>query len=433
MKKLIIILLLSGLFGISRAQMVEKPESGTFALTNATIQTVTQGEKSGTLLISDGKITAIGENVTIPAGAKTFDCKGLTIYPGMIDGYTILGLQEIESIDLTQDFNELGEVMPHVQALTAVNPNSTQIPINRVNGITTALTVPQGGLFSGTAALINLLGYTPGQMYAGAKLITLKFPSVGRRSSSDSRTEEQMEEEKKKSLKNLDEVWEKAVTYAKMDSAWKAGKGEKPAYYPEIAALVPVVRREMKILIDVSGAADIKAAIEWVQKNRVEAIFTGVLEGWRVAEELAAAKIPVITGPVLGEATRSYDRYDRPYANAGIMQKAGVKVAITSRDLESQNVRNLPYNAGFAAAYGMGREEALKAITIVPAEILGVAEQMGSLEVGKVANLFVTDGDPFEPKTQVKYLFINGWKVPLESRQSLLYDEFLERTPGLKK
>jgi imidazolonepropionase-like amidohydrolase len=129
--------------------------------------------------------------------------------------------------------------------------------------------------------------------------------------------------------------------------------------------------------------------------------------------------------------SRDNDRYDQPYRNAGIMQKAGVKVAL--RTNEAENVRNLPFNAGFAATYGMGREEALKAVTIVPAEIFGVSDKLGSIEAGKRANLFISTGDPFEPSSEIKHLFIDGWNVPLESRQTLLYDEFLHRTPGVSK
>ncbi|MEO1449077.1 MAG: amidohydrolase family protein, partial [Bacteroidota bacterium] len=193
----------------------------------------------------------------------------------------------------------------------------------------------------------------------------------------------------------------------------------------------PAYRGEAKLLIEVNRAADIRSAIKWVQENKIDAIFTGVSEGWRVGKELAEAKIPVITGPMLSTPTRSSDRYDRPYANAGLMLKAGVKVAIRSN--ETENVRNLPFNAGYAAAYGMGKEEALRAITLTPAEIFGVEDQMGSLDVGKQANLFVADGDPFEPATEISHLFIKGWQIPIDSRHIQLYHEFLERSPGLRE
>jgi imidazolonepropionase-like amidohydrolase len=173
--------------------------------------------------------------------------------------------------------------------------------------------------------------------------------------------------------------------------------------------------------------------LKWVkEKNIKKVVLTGVAEGWRVADEIAKANIPVLAGPVLELPSRDYDRYDKAYQNPGLMKKAGVKVAIRTVD-GNLNYRNLPYHAGFAAAYGMGREDALKAVTIVPAEIFGVADKMGSIEQGKIANLFVCSGDPFETKTQVSHVFIEGWQMPMVSRQTLLYDEFLQRDPGVTK
>ncbi len=408
---------------------IPKAESGTFALTNATIETVTNGTiNNGTLIISDGKIADVGSNVSIPQGAKTIDCTGMTIYPGMIDGGTQIGLVEVSSDPRTRDNNEIGDVIPHIQALTAVNPSSVVLPVTRVNGVTTALTMPSGGLFPGTAALVNLHGYTPDQMFAGFKAVVLNFPATGRRGRWDRRSDEDIKKAADKALKKLNEVWGKALQYHKIDSA---SNGKDQPYYPEMEALLPVVRGEMKLLINVNSSKDIKAALKWVEEKGADAILCGAAEGWRVADEIAKAGIPVITGPVLSNPTRAYDRYDRPYANAGAMQKAGVKVAIRTNEVE--NVRNLPYHAGFAAAYGMDKKEALKAITIVPAEIFGVADKYGSLEKGKIANLFITTGDPFETKTQVKYVFIDGWNIPMVSRHTQLYEEYLERTPGVEK
>ena len=410
-----------------------KAKAGTFALTNARLETITQGTiAKGTLIISEGKISALGENVSIPADAQVIDCTGMQVYPGFIEGGSRLGLIEIGSDARTRDYDEVGDVIPHMQALTAVNPNSVLIPVTRVNGVTTSLAVPAGGLFPGTAALINLHGYTPDQMHAGFKGIVLNFPSTGKRSRWDTRTQEEINQEAEKALKNLNDTWEMIEAYHKIDSAITVGKSDHHMqYYPEMDALLPVYRGEQVLLIEVNAASDIKNAIEWQKDKKMKVVFTGVAEGWRMAKELSENNIPVITGPVLQIPTRDYDRYDKPYSNASIMHNAGVKVAIRTADAE--NVRNLPYNAGFAATYGLGREQALKSITIIPAEIFGVEAQLGSLEVGKMANLFVADGDPFETKTQVKHLFISGWKVPLESRHTRLYDEFLEREPGVKK
>jgi imidazolonepropionase-like amidohydrolase len=407
-----------------------KGKSGTFVLTNATIETVTKGViNNGTVIISDGKITAVGTNVAVPANAEVIDCKGKWIYPGMIDGGTTLGLSEVGSDQRTRDFNEIGDVVPQMKALTAVNPNSVLIPVTRVSGVTTVITAPSGGIYPGTAALINLHGYTPDQMYAGFDAIVLNFPTVGRRGGWDRRTDEDIKKATEKAMKQVNEVWERAVQYHKLDSATK-GKGLQ--YYPEIEAMVPVVRGEKTLMIEVNASKDILEALKWIKEKKIKkTILAGCREGWRVADELAKSGVPVVTGPILALPARDYDRYDKAYANAGLMKKAGVKVAL--RTFETENVRNLPFHAGFAVAYGMEKTDALKAVTIVPAEIFGVADKIGSIEVGKVANLFVSDGDPFETKTNILHVFINGWQIPMVSRQTQLYDEFLKREPGLKK
>ncbi len=410
----------------------QKGKYGTFALTNATIETITKGTiTNGTVIISNGKIVSVGTSVAIPQGAEVIDCKGQFVYPGMIDGATNVGLSEIGSDPRTIDFNELGDLVPQMKALTAVNPNAVAIPITRISGVTTTLSSPSGGLFPGTAALINLHGYTPDQMFAGFEGVVLNFPSGGRRGFFDRRTDEEIKKATESAQKNLNEIWERAVQYNKVDSATG---GKNPGYYPEMQALLPVVRGERVLLIEANAAKDITAALKWVKERRVaKVVLTGVAEGWRMADQIAKAKIPVIVGGVLELPSRESDRYDQAYANAGMMRKAGVKVAIGSGETSNQNFRNLPYHAGFAVAYGMDKTEALKAITIVPAEIFGVADKLGSIEEGKSANLFVCDGDPFENKTQIKQVFIEGWQMPMNSRQTLLYDEFLKREPGVSK
>jgi imidazolonepropionase-like amidohydrolase len=313
-----------------------------------------------------------------------------------------------------------------MQALTAVNPNSEAVPVTRVSGVTTVLSVPQGGLFPGTAALINLVGYTPDQMYAGFKAVVMNFPSSARRGRFDRRSDEDIKKDNEKAQKEANELWEKAKNYHELTS-----KGATLEYYPEIAQLAKVVAGELPLMIEVNAAADIQNAIKWVADKKAKVIFSGVDEGWRVADEIAKAGIPVLTGPVQDLPTRQSDRYDAAYANAGKMAKAGVKVALRTND--SENVRNLPFHAAFAAAYGLGKEEAWKAVTINPAEIFGLADQLGSVEVGKVANLIVSTEDPFETRAQIMHVFINGYRIPLSNRHIRLYQEFLERSPALKK
>ena len=406
---------------------VLKARSGKFALTNAKIFTVTNGViENGTLVIANGVIEAVGTNVSIPADAEVIDVKGKEIYPGMIDSGTTLGLAEIGSISEANDFREFGDLTPQMQALTAVNPNSVSIPVTRVSGVTTVWTMPRGGVLPGTAASINLFGYTPDQMYAGSKAVVMNFPSTPSGWRARRLSEDEKKKRKEKALKTVNEAWDKAELYAKIENS------DEVRSYPEIQALVPVVKGELPLFIEANAANDIIAAIDWAKERGYANIsLTGVSEGWRVADQIAESGYPVITGPVQAIPTRQSDRFDAAYANPSVLQKAGVKVAL--RTMEAENVRNLPYHAGFAAAYGMGREEALKAITINAAEILGVSDQIGSIEVGKKANVFVATGDPFETATKITDLFIDGYKVPMTSRQIRLYDEFLNRTPGVDK
>lgn len=416
---------------VAYSQQVTKPENGIFLLKGATLHTVTNGIFVGDILLKDGKIADIGPSITSADNAvKTMDCKGKHIYPGLIDSGCRLGLVEIESVSVTNDFNELGDFIPHMKALTAINPNAVAIPVTRTNGVTTVFSKPEGSTFSGQGVLINLFGYNPDQMSAGAERVVMQFPSTGRRGRWDKRSEEDITKDADKALKNINDIWESANSYIKIDSAAKAENKSWATNNPQMEALKPIVQGVMPIFIEVNSKADIEKALIWINEKKIKAVLTGVAEGWRVADKIAKAKLPVIVGPVLSVPRRANDKYDIAYKNPSIMSKAGIKLAIRSNNAE--NTRNLPFEAGFAAAYGMGVEEALKAVTINAAEIFGVADQYGSLTKGKVANVIITDGDPFETKTQIEKVFIKGWSIPIESRQTLLYDEFLERSPGLR-
>ncbi|MEM1269689.1 MAG: amidohydrolase family protein, partial [Bacteroidota bacterium] len=385
-------------------------------------------------LIRDGLIAEVGANVRLPDTLDAvIDCTDHTIYPGMIDAGTTLGIREVGSLPESQDVNEVGELAPQMKALTAVNPNSILIPVTRVAGITTALTVPSGGLMPGEAALVDLFGYTPEQMYADFSALVIEFPRSGKRGWWDRRSDDEIEKAYKNAVKKLDEAWDAALAYARIDSAYAANPDAErlPEYVPAIQAMLPAVRGEMPVLIQANTAGQLRAAVKWAGEREIEdAILSGCAEGWRVADELAEAGRPCIVGPVLSTPTRSSDRYDKPYANAGLLHAAGVKIALRTNDMMG-NFRNLPFHAGFAAAYGLGKDAALRAVTLGPAEIFGLGDQLGSIEAGKKANLFVANGDPFEPKTDVVHVFIDGFLVPMTSLQQQLYEEFLDREPGL--
>jgi len=419
---------------LSHAQNVPAQRTD-IAITNARLVTVSNGIiENGTLVIRADTIAALGSDVEIPNDVTArYDAEGQSVYPGFIDSGTRLGLVEVGSLSETRDYSEIGDLTPHMDALTAVNPNSVAIPVTRVDGVTTVIAEPSGGQWPGQAALIDLLGYTPEQMHVdGVRYMVLNFPSTGRSGINDDRTEEEIEEEAADALDELNTLWEDAALYAEIQSG-EGEAGHLPEYAPAYDALAPVVTGEQPIMLKVDKAADILDALAWAEEREIldQIVLSGASEGWRVAEEIADADVPVLTGPVIALPTRASDRYDTAYANAGRLHDAGVTVALRSG--ESSNVRNLPFHAGFAAAHGLGQEAALESITLTPARIFGVDDQLGSLDVGKQATLFVADGDPFEPATQIMRLFINGYDVPLESRHTELYDEFLNRSPGLEK
>lgn len=410
------------------AQQIKKAVSGPFLLKNGTVHSVTNGNFIADILIQGDKIVSVGKNIITPPNTQEIDCIGKHIYPGFIDGGTRLGLAEIESISVTNDFQELGDFIPHMKALTAINPNSVSIPVTRVNGVTTVFSKPERSTFPGTGALIDLFGYTPEQMYAGAEGVMMTFPSTGRRGRFDRRSDEDIKKDSEKAIQKINDIWTKAKLYATIDSALAVEKKPKSSYNPQMDALLPVVRKEAKLFIEVNKKDDIELAVKWVKENGIRAVFTGVAEGSRVTSLLKENNIEVITGPVLRVPGRGSAPFDESYRNASEMVKAGILVAIRTNDAE--NVRNLPFNAAYAASFGLGIEEALKCITINPAKIFGVDKTYGSIEQGKTANLFISNGDPFELKTRIEYLFIRGWNVPMESRHTLLYDEFIERNPG---
>ncbi|MCS3704620.1 amidohydrolase family protein [Salinibacter ruber] len=410
---------------------------GPFALTNAQV-IVAPGDTldDGTVVIRDDSIAAVGPDVSVPSDAQAFDLSGQMVYPGFIDSGTHLGLAEIGSLPETRDFNEIGDLTAHMNALTAVNPSTVHVPTTRVHGITSVITEPENGILPGTAALIGLHGYTPEQMHLGDVTLTkLNFPSVGRQGPSDDRSPETIQKEAEKALTQLNDLWGQAERYARIDSAVaeQPEARRQPEFVPAMEGLLPVIRGEQPLMISANAAADISKALDWAEERGVldQLILSGALEGWRVADEIAAANVPVLVGSIMQPPSRESDRYDKAYRTPALLHDAGVTVALRSG--KTENVRNLVFHAGFAASHGLGKTEALRAITTTPARIFGVADQVGTIEAGKRANLFVADGDPLQPATDVQHLFIDGYKLPLENRATKLYDEFRNRNPGLTK
>lgn len=415
--------------GIAHAQITEKPEFGKFAITNATIHTVSDGViQNGVVLVDGEKITAVGNNVKITPDYQRIDGTGKHVYPGFMDSGTILGLQEIGAVAVTNDQAELGEFNPHVRAFTAINPSSTTIPVTRLNGVTHVISSPVSGTISGKATLIDLYGYSPDSMAVSQNAaLHLNFPSSLKGGWWDDRSDEEVKKEYEENIKKLNDLWKKAEFYDRMMTAYEENPSDKeqPDADKKLEAMREVVTGEIPVIISVDHEKNILNALEWVKEHpEARFILAGVEDGWRVADKIAEAGIPCLVA-TLYTPERDYDNYQRPYQNPGKLHEAGVKVAIATGD--NENVRNAPYHAGYAATYGLGKEEALKAITLNAAEIFGVDDKLGSIEVGKQANLFIADGDPFEPMTQIEQVFIRGYKIPMVSRHTQLYEEYLER------
>lgn len=409
-------------------------QNAEYAIKDARIVTVTGAViPRGTVHIKDGKIVAVGERVSIPGSAKVIDGRGLSVYPGLIDSGTRLGLTEVGSVDMTHDYTELGDFNPHARAIVAVNMHSELIPVSRANGITTVLTSPSGRLVSGQAALINLDGWTWKEMAVKPSVaMAMEYPrsGFGGRGGGGRFFGQgggpNAAEQARRQVAALGKKLEEAQAYLKAKEA-RAKDPSLPARPTDLVleALIPVIKGETPVLMTANRAAEIRGAVELADKYKLKMIITGADEALKVADLLKAKNIPVIIGPVTQVPNREDEGYDRNYAKAAELHKAGVRFAIKTDD--AAYVRNLPYEAGTAAAFGLPKEEALKAVTIYPAQIFGVDHLIGSIEVGKMANLIVTDGDPLEFRTNVKHMFINGRPVDLSSRHTKLYDKFNAR------
>jgi imidazolonepropionase-like amidohydrolase len=417
----------------AEAQITQKAEIGTFAITNATIHTVSNGVvENGTVLIKNEQIMEVGSDIDISAGYEQIDASGKHVYPGFFDAATQLGLQEIGAVAVTNDQAELGDFNPHVRAFTAINPSSVNIPVTRVNGVTHVISMPVSGRLAGKATLIDLYGYSPDSMAVSPNAgVHLNWPTSKKGGWWDDRSDEEVDKEYEKDLKELNDFISRAQFYDKMMADFERNPNNKqqPDMNKKMQAMREIVKGEIPVIISVDAKSDILDVIEWTKNYPdMRFVLAGVRDGWRVADEIAEAGLPCLVS-TLYTPERDYDNYQRPYQNPGKLHAAGVKVAIATGGVE--NVRNAPYHAGFAASYGLGKQEALKAITMNAAEIFGVDDKLGSIEKGKQANLFIADGDPFEPMNHITDVFIRGHKIPMVSRHIQLYQQYLNR--GAKK
>jgi imidazolonepropionase-like amidohydrolase len=381
----------------------------------------------GVVLNDQGKMIVLA----VPADTTVLKATGLHLYPGMIDAGTVLGLTELGSARETHDFSEGGDFQPDLRASIAINPDSELIPVTRANGVTTVVTRPVGSIVAGQSALIDLLGWVPREMVVVDPLaLHLDFPSesplftgnptaplIGRAIT------RKLREEKIRRLKLL---FDQALAY---DQARKQNPA-KPLN-PRLEALVPYAHGQKPVVLQAYGKQDILEALKLADELKIKVILSGAVDAWKVAAELKKRDIPVIVGPTLTMPQEIYDPYDAPYACPARLHEAGVRFCIRSDG--GSNTRNLPYEAAMAVSYGLPPEEGLKAVTIYPAEILGVAGQLGSIEPGKRANLVLANGDILQASTQVQAIFIDGKPLEPTSKQTRLYERYRERLREVKE
>jgi imidazolonepropionase-like amidohydrolase len=406
----------------------------TLLLTGATVHTVSgQTITNGQVLMRDGKIAAVGKSVSAE-GAREISLAGEHLYPGMIALNTDLGLAEIDAVRATLDIREVGEYTPDVYSWLAVNPDSELLPVARANGVAYFEPTPGGAVVAGQSGLMALDGWTTEQMvikksvalhvyWPSASLDTT--PKERARDPKKAKSLEDQNKERKEQLRQLDDFFAEARAYAKA----KAG-AEDFQIVPAWEAMLPVVHGDIPVTIHANDIRQIRAAVSWAKTNGVKMILADGLDAWRVADLLATNNVPVLFSHVFTQPQRGEDGYDAQFRAAGILSKAGGKIAFSGGGGPGGNgslAKNLPYTAAQAVAFGLPEDEALKSITLYPAQIAGVADRLGSIEVGKDATLFVADGDILDIRSNVKRMWIGGKEVSLESRHTRLYQKYKNR------
>jgi len=388
--------------------------------------------ENASIIIQNGRIASVGSGLTAPAGARIIDGKGKTVYPGLFDALTTLGLAEVTgNAPGTVDTNETGDVNPHARAWVALHAESELLPVARAFGITTALSAPGGGLISGQSAVIRTVGDTPMALTVkGPAAMHMRYPtgapvidfSQGPPNPEPKTFEQRLQDRKKnqeKELLKLKGLIEEARAYGEGQAAGTILKVDLPMEALALAALgkIPVVMRA-------NAEADIKGAVKFAIENKLKLIIAGAAEAWRCTEELKKNDVAVLIGAEQ-LPTREGDPYDAAYANAATLYKAGVRFAIVTDD--ASNSRNLPFEAAMAHAFGLPREAAIRAITLSPAELFGVAPGLGSIEVGKAATLILTNGDILDHRTSVTGVIIDGQETSLDNKHQRLYERYKAR------
>ncbi len=406
----------------------------TFAIVGGTVHTLAgPSMPNATVLLQNGRITAVGSNVSTPAGAEVIDASGLQVYPGMFNAFSSLGLQEINSVAVTNDLSEAGDFNPHIAAATAVHPSSERLPVTRANGVTHAVSAPsaRSGAIGGQASAIHMDGWTVEEMLIAQSVgFVLTWPSIQTQqcgpfgcfgpSGPFSEAEERYEEA-------VDQIrgW---LTDARRYQRSVDG-GAQPRRDLRLEALTRALTGELPFLVLADQARDVRNAVEFAEDEGVRVIIVSGRDAWKEADFLAEKDIPVLLRATQNVPVGDDDPYHTTFSAAVRLHEAGVRFAMTGWASAGPNPpsRTLPYEAANAVPFGLPEAEALRAITRYPAEILGLGDELGTIEVGKIGNLIVTDGDPLQIRTQVLHVFIAGIPSSTMNRHQALYEKYRAR------
>jgi imidazolonepropionase-like amidohydrolase len=424
MKKYLILLL--GIM-FSSDQIPAPNQFHPILLRNGFIHTVSNGTVHGPdILFDDGKIVAIGHGIEIPNNTKIIDVKGKHIYPGLISAGSTLGLQEVNAVRATRDYAETGSINPNVRANVSYHPDSELIPVSRSNGVLVAHVIPQSGRISGTSSAMLLDGWTwedctlkhPVAMNLNWPAMDLSFSSWNKKSIKD------QEKSRLNALNEIDQLFNSARAYNKLNKENLNFKSN-----PRLASLTKVTKGEIPLIIKANSVKQIESAIYWSVEQNIDIIILGGKDAWRTIDLILEKNIPIIFESVLSVPKRRYEDYDQPYKTPMILHEAGVRFCISNStsSFQTPHIRDLPYHAAMASSFGLNPEEALRAITLSTAEILGIDNKVGSLEVGKDATLFIADGDILDIRTNVEQAYILGKRVDMSDRQKMLYEKYTQK------
>jgi imidazolonepropionase-like amidohydrolase len=398
--------------------------------------TITHGViENGVVVMQGGKITAVGaaSSVNVPSGAQVVDATGMTVYPGLIDSETNLGLTEISAEQSTNDLVETSdEIMPHMHTAEAFHAESALIPVARLNGITNAIVAPASeDTLPGQDSFIQLAGASSNEMLMVRDLaMPLNFTGEERRNKGgfDKRkfpsTRMGLASQLRQAFLDAQDYKSKLAEYERKKGDAARDKKPEPAAPKrdlKAEALIPYLEGKKTIVLAANSPSDLETAVNLANEFKLKFVLNHISHSQPVLDYVASLKVPVIVGPIY-EAPKEDERYDTVYSLPAQLYKRGVKIVFAS--YSSHNVRNLPDAAGYATVFGLPYDEALKAITINPAEVWGVADKLGSLDTGKTANVVVANGDPLDVKTDVKHVFIEGREIPMTSRQTWLRDQY---------